>query len=53
MISKVLNTRVYTLQDIYETMYHDSSIISLEEVFEPINNLITNKNKTRVLRKTR
>lgn len=44
---------VYTLQDIYETMYHDSSIISLEEVFEPINNLITNKNKTRVLRKTR
>ncbi|MDD2378122.1 MAG: hypothetical protein PHE05_04765, partial [Bacilli bacterium] len=44
---------VYTLQDIYETMYHDKNVVSLEKVFEPINNLKTNKNKAINYKKTR
>lgn len=45
---------VYTLQDIYDTMYHDKNIVSLEEAFESINKIITNNNnKSLILRKTK
>ncbi len=43
----------YTLQDIYETMYHDKSITSSEEAFAHLDNLIPSKENAFLLRKTK
>lgn len=40
---------VYTLQDIYETMYHDKNMISEDKVFEVLDNIEMTSSNARVL----
>ena len=44
---------VYTLQDVYETMYHDKNTISEEKVFEILDDVEMNKNNANVLKRTK